>query len=114
MASADNLPLVRGTADLLVLKALSWGSRHGFAISSWLAEHSEGALAIDDSAMYQVLHRLEERELVDAEWAVTENNRRARYYRLTPQGRRYLRAETESWLERSRWVTNILTLTTTP
>lgn len=114
MSSADNLPLVRGTADLLVLKALSWGPRHGFGISSWLGEHSQGIVEMDDSAMYQVLHRLEERDLVEAEWAVTENNRKARYYRLTQRGRRFLREETESWLQRSRTVTSILTLTSNP
>jgi PadR family transcriptional regulator PadR len=114
MAIADTGPLVRGTVDLLVLKALSWGPRHGFGISSWLAEHSDGTLTIEDSAMYQVLHRLEERDLVEAQWAMTENNRRARYYRITPQGRRYLRGEIESWLQRSRSVTSILTLSANP
>jgi PadR family transcriptional regulator, regulatory protein PadR len=114
VALTDNSPLVRGTVDLLVLKALSWGPMHGFGISNWLAEHSAGSLTIEDSAMYQVLHRLEERDLVQAEWAVTENNRRARYYRITPNGRRFLRAEIESWLQRSHSVTSILTLTTNP
>src|SRR5919112_4145910 len=109
MADQDSLPLVKGTVDLLVLKALSWSPMHGFGISSWLETQSKGSVDIDDSAMYQVLHRLEERERVDAEWAVTENNRRARYYRITPEGRRYLRTETEAWLRRSKSVTQILT-----
>jgi PadR family transcriptional regulator PadR len=114
MGSVDSLPLVRGTVDLLVLKALNGQPMHGFGISAWLAEHSDGTVEIDDSVMYQVLHRLEERGLVEAEWAVSENNRRARYYRLTTEGRRYLRHETELWLQRSQSVTKILTLATRP
>jgi transcriptional regulator len=114
MADRDPLPLVKGTVDLLVLKALSWGPMHGFGISTWLKEQSSGTVEIDDSAMYQVLHRLEARDLIDAEWAVTENNRKARYYRLTPAGRRHLRTETDVWLQRSATVTNILGLTLRP
>ncbi len=111
MAQApDSLPLVKGTVDLLVLKALSWGPMHGFGISSWLSERSDGSLIMDDGALYQVLHRLEERELVEAEWAVTENNRRARYYKLTPDGRRHLKQETATWIRASDSVTGILTL----
>src|SRR3954469_19165630 len=67
------LPLLKGTVDMLVLKALSWGPIHGFGISLWLELRSDGALNIDDSSMYQVLHRLEERGLVTAEWRLTEN-----------------------------------------
>lgn len=110
----DPLPLVKGTVDLLVLKALSWGPMHGFGISSWLGEQSNGAVDVEDSAMYQVLHRLETRGLIDAEWAVTENNRKARYYRLTPAGRRHLRSESQIWLRRSASVTKILGLTLRP
>jgi transcriptional regulator len=114
MADAGSLPLVKGTVDLLVLKALSWGPMHGFGISTWLQEESAGALEIDDSAMYQVLHRLESRDLIEAEWGVTENNRKARYYRLTPAGRKHLRAEIETWLKASSSVTSILTLSPRP
>jgi PadR family transcriptional regulator PadR len=114
LASEDSLPLVRGTVDLLVLKALSAGPMHGFGIASWLDQQSSGSVEIDDSAMYQVLHRLEERGQIDAEWAITENNRRARYYRLTQAGRRHLRAETDAWLKRSDSVTRILRLPLRP
>src|SRR4051812_45945154 len=93
MAVPESLPLVKGTVDLLVLKALSWGPMHGFGISSWLETQSSGSVSMDDGALYQVLHRLEAREYVAAEWGVTENNRRARYYRCTAAGRRYLRSE---------------------
>lgn len=112
MSSDDTLPLVKGTVDLLVLKALTWGPMHGFGISNWLQEQSVGAVSIDDSAMYQVLHRLEARDFIEAEWGVSENNRRARYYRLTSAGRRHLRAEIDAWLRRSHSVSHILMLPT--
>jgi transcriptional regulator len=105
---ADALPLLKGTLDLLVLKSLTWGEMHGFGISSWLDEHSSGTVGVDDSALYQALHRLEGRGYVAAEWGITENNRRARFYKLTTAGRRHLRAETESWLRYTTTVTAIL------
>ena len=108
------LPLLKGTLDLLVLKALTWDPMHGFGIASWLEQHSDGTLGVDDSAMYQALHRLEGRGYIEAEWGVTENNRRARYYKLTVAGRRHLRAETESWLRYTTSVTSILTLSARP
>ena len=114
METPESLPLVKGTVELLVLKSLTWGPRHGFGISAWVEEQSRGALAIDDSAMYQVLHRLESREHVAAEWRLTENNRRARYYRLTAAGRLYLRRETETWIRSSGLVTSVLTLPARP
>jgi transcriptional regulator len=105
-----NLPLLKGTLDLLVLKTLSWGAMHGFAIASWLETNSDGALGVDDSALYQALHRLEARGWVEAEWGVTENNRRARFYTLTAAGRKQLRAETATWLRYTQTVGHILTL----
>ena len=114
MAATESLPLVKGTVELLVLKTLSWGPMHGFGISSWLETQSGGSFSMDDGALYQVLHWLEAREYVAAEWGITENNRRARYYRLTPEGRRHLRGETALWLRSSTCVTSILTLTTRP
>ena len=106
--AAEALPLLKGTLDLLVLKSLTWGEMPGFAISSWLDEHSSGTVGVDDSALYQALHRLEGRGYVAAEWGITENNRRARFYKLTTAGRRHLRAETESWLRYTTAVTAIL------
>jgi len=102
------LPLLRGTLDVLVLKALSWGPTHGFGIACWLEERSDGVLDVEDGALYQALQRMEARGLIDAEWGVTENNRRARYYRMTAEGRRYLRAETTSWMRYAGAVTGIL------
>ena len=104
----DQLSLVKGTLDVLVLKTLSWGAMHGFEITSWLEDRSGGALDVEDSALYQALHRLEERGLVVAEWGVTENNRRARYYTLTRAGRAHLREETSRWLRYTATVSDIL------
>jgi transcriptional regulator len=107
--TADPLALDKGTLDVLVLKALSWGPMHGFEITSWLEDNSSGSLDVDDSALYHALHRMEERKLITAEWGVTENNRRARYYAVTPAGRAYLKAETARWLRYSSMVSGILT-----
>ena len=106
---ADTLPLVKGTLDVLVLKALSWTPMHGFEITSWLEARSGGALGVRDSALYQALHRLEERGHVSAEWGVTDNNQRARYYKLTKAGRAHLAAETAQWVRYAATVTDILT-----
>ena len=80
---ADVLPVVKGTLDVLVLKALSWGPMHGFEVTTWLEDRSGGALDVEDSALYQAFYRLEARNLVAADWGVTDNNRRARYYKIT-------------------------------
>jgi PadR family transcriptional regulator PadR len=106
--AATPLPVLKGTLDVLVLKGLSWGPMHGFGIACWLEQRSNGVLGIEDSALYQALQRLEGRGLVAAEWGVTENNRRARYYRLTAAGRSHLRAETSSWMRFAGAVTEIL------
>jgi transcriptional regulator len=103
------LPVLKGTLDLLVLRALNWGPMHGFEIVNWLEHTADHRLEIDDSALYQAVYRLEERGLVDAEWGVTENNRRARYYKLTAQGRAHLRSETKHWMQYAETVTTILT-----
>ena len=112
-AATDQLALVKGTLDVLVLKALSWGPMHGFEITTWLEDSSAGALDVDDSALYHALHRMEERGLIAAEWGVTENNRRARYYAVTSAGRAHLRAETARWLRYSQMVSGILTASRT-
>lgn len=89
------MPLLKGTLDVLVLKTLSWTPMHAFEISTWIEERSTGRVAVDDAAMLQALHRLEERKLITAEWGVTKNGRKARYYRLTVAGRSHLRSESE-------------------
>lgn len=87
------MPLIKGTLDVLVLKSLSWGPAHGFEIVRWIEGQSGGEFPIENAALLQALHRLEERRLVAGEWGVTENNRRARYYSLTPGGKAALKEE---------------------
>jgi transcriptional regulator len=105
----SRLPVLKGTLDLLVLRALSWTPMHGFEIVSWLERAANASLDLEDSALYQAVYRLEERGLLQAEWGVTENNRRARYYQLTAAGRTHLRAETRNWVQYADTVTSILT-----
>lgn len=102
------LPVVKGTLDALALKALSWGPMHGFEVTRWLEERSGGTLGFEDSALYQAFYRLEERGLVTADWGVTENNRRARYYRITTAGRAFLKSQTAQWLRYADTVSGIL------
>ena len=104
------LPLLKGTLDLLILKALTWGPMHGYGVTLWLEQRADPAFAIEDSALYQALQRMEGRGLVSAEWGTTENNRRARYYRLTPAGRKHLRAESDAWRRYVTSVSSILAL----
>lgn len=96
---SDTMPVLKGNLDMLVLKALSWDEMHGFEILDWLEQRSAGRLDVDDSAVYQALHRLEERDLVRAEWGVSDKNRRVRFYRLTAAGRAQLRADASRWSE---------------
>ena len=110
----DPLTILRGTLDVLVLKALLWAPMHGLEISEWLDDRAGGNLEVLDSALYQALYRLEERQLVAAEWGVTDNSRRARYYQITRQGRAHLQKETAKWLRYADTVTGILTAPTQP
>ena len=103
------MALLKGTLDVLVLKALSWGPMHGFEITSWLEERSGGRIDVTDAALLQALHRMEERELVAAEWGVTRNGRRARYYRLTATGRVTLRDESAALADHVDALTAVLT-----
>jgi transcriptional regulator len=85
--------LLRGTLDALVLKTLTWGPQHGYGIARWIREASRETLHVEDRALYLALHRLEEQGWVASDWGVSDNNRRAKYYQLTAQGRAHLRAE---------------------
>lgn len=105
------LPVVKGTLDVLVLKALSWQPMHGFEVTAWLEAQSGQRLELEDAALYQALYRLEKRGLLAAEWGMTENSRRARYYKLTARGRSALTQETARWLSYAQTVTDILTQT---
>ena len=90
------MALLKGTLDVLVLKALSKGPAHAFEIIRWIEDGSRGEFPIEGAALLQALHRLEERRLLSGAWAVTENNRRARYYSLTAAGRVHLKAESQA------------------
>src|SRR5262245_65011997 len=89
--------LLQGTLDLLVLKALVFGPRHGYEVARWVRDTTHGTLEVDDGALYTALHRLEKRGLVEAEWGVAETNRRAKFYSLTRAGRKQMAAETQEW-----------------
>lgn len=96
MAGSD-LELIRGTFDLLILKTLSWGPMHGLGVLRWIESVTNQQLMIEEGALYPALHRLEQRKWVSAEWGFSESNRRAKYYRLTPLGRRQLATELSRW-----------------
>ena len=89
--------LLQGTLDMLILKALSWGSLHGYGIVSWLEQMTDSALLVEEGSLYPALHRMAKRGWVSAEWGVSENNRRAKYYSLTAMGRRQLQSEASAW-----------------
>ena len=95
--AADELELMRGTLDLLILRTLAPIAMHGYAVAAAIKERSGGELLVEEGALYPALHRLEERGLVEAEWGVSENNRRARYYALTRTGAKRLRAASAEW-----------------
>jgi transcriptional regulator len=108
------LELVKGTLDILILKSLSWGPMHGYAVSRWIRQTSEEALQIEEGALYPALHRLESKGWLSSEWGVSENNRRAKFYVLTELGRQKLQSETSSWTSFVAAVARILEATEQP
>ena len=104
----DAKDLLHGTLDLLVLRGLSAGPMHGFALSKWIDERTRGELGIADSALYKALNRLEDAGDIHAEWGLSDNNRRAKFYSLTTRGRRQLRSEVASWKHYVAVVTSVL------
>jgi transcriptional regulator len=108
---AESLDLLQGTLDVLILKTLSWQPMHGFGVSRWIRERTDDVLTVEDAALYQALHRLERRGLVEAEWGLSENNRRAKFYRMTPAGRRELREAAATWRRYSSAVGVVLDAT---
>jgi transcriptional regulator len=103
--------VLKGTLDLMILKSLSWGATHGYGVTKWIRQTTDGTLDIDDGALYPALHRLERRGWIEAEWGVSENNRRAKYYRLTREGRGQLRRELTSWARFAEAVSKIVNAT---
>ena len=104
----DDLQLLQGTLDVLVLKTLSWGPRHGYEIAHWIKDATDAELQVEDRALYVSLHRMEERGWLECEWGLTENNRKAKYYQLTAEGRRQLVAKTDTWARYAAAVFKVL------
>jgi PadR family transcriptional regulator len=104
--------LYTGTLDLLILKAVSWGPRHGYAIGRWIRDTTEDVLVVQEGVLYPALHRLERRRLLKEEWRRSETGRDAKYYTLTAAGRRELRDETSRWIEHTRAVNRALAVST--
>ncbi len=104
----EPIDVLQGSLDLLVLRTLNWGPRHGYAILNWLRESTGGALQIVDAALYPALHRMEARGLISAEWGLSDNNRRAKFYALTDAGRSALRSEARQWNQYAAMVARIL------
>jgi len=93
----EAMGLLQGTLDVLILRTLLQGTLHGYAVSRWIRERTEGVLDIEDAPLYKALHRLEQAGWVSAEWGESENRRRARFYRLTREGRQQLQARESAW-----------------
>lgn len=102
------IDLLQGTLDLLILKTLSWGPAHGYAVARWIEQLTGSVLQVGEGSLYPALHRLEERGAVASEWQLSESGRRARFYRLTNAGALQLRAETASWGEFVKAVAKVL------
>ncbi|HET9228844.1 MAG TPA: PadR family transcriptional regulator, partial [Thermoanaerobaculia bacterium] len=103
-----SLDLMHGTVAVLILKTLSWGPMHGYDISRTIRQRSEGALGLEDAALYQALHRLESKGWIESEWGVSENNRKAKFYRLTNEGRKQLQLEVSTWQRYATAVSKVL------
>ena len=108
------IDLLQGTLDVLILKSLSWGPRHGHAVARLIRASTQGAFEVLDGSLYAALHRMEERGWVEAEWGLSDKGKRAKFYRLTALGRQQLRAETASWQRYSSAVARLLTATEQP
>jgi transcriptional regulator len=104
----NTVELLPGTLDMLVLKAVVRGPRHGYSIAEWIQQMSDDVLRVEEGALYPALHRLELRGLLSSEWGVSENNRRAKFYTLTAAGKKRLVAETEDWRRMSGALTRIM------
>ena len=106
--------LLQGTLDLIVLKALSWGPMHGFGLARWIQHTTEDVLQVEEGSLYPALYRMENRGWIKAQWALTENGRRAKYYKLTAAGQRQLVTESRSWDEVAGAMAKIMSATREP
>lgn len=114
MDNASKLEFLRGTLDVLILKALIWGPLHGYAITSLIRRQSDDALILEEGTLYPALWRLESKGLLEPEWGLSENNRKAKFYSLTPAGRRHLRDEVRTWEAYAAAVAKVLSAAQPP
>ncbi len=105
---SPELDLLKGTLDVLVLKALTWEPRHGYAVAKWIMHSCQDAIFVEDAALYTALHRMEKRGWVRSQWGLSENNRKARYYELTAAGRKQLRTQHTGWMRYAEAITTVL------
>lgn len=103
-----SLDVIRGTLDVLILKTLSWAPLHGYAVSQWIRQQTDDVLLVEEGALYPALYRMEAKGWIESEWGVSQNNRKAKYYRLTPAGRRRLRDESQTWSRYAEAVAKVL------
>lgn len=106
--SDGNLALLQGTLDVLVLKALIFGPEHGYGVARWISETTDGGLEIEEGALYTALHRMEKRGWLQSDWGQSENNRRAKFYALTEEGRTQLASGTRTWARYAEAVFKVL------
>ena len=110
----ESLEVLKGTLDVLILRTLAWGPAHGYAVARWIRQTTDDALQIEEGALYPALHRLERKGWVEAEWGLSESNRRAKYYRLTAEGRRQLAAQAAGWWRFAAAVAKVLDASEAP
>ena len=106
--TSTNIELIQGTLDLLILRTLTWGPMHGYAVARQIRERSRDVILVEEGALYPALHRMERRRWIQAEWGLSENNRRAKYYELTTAGREQLRREVATWTRYTEAVARVL------
>src|SRR5690348_8640857 len=108
MPSTESKDRLHGTLDALVLKTLSWGPRHGYAIARWLEETTGNAIQVEEGSLYPALYRMERKGWIEAEWGMSELGRKAKFYKLTARGRKQLQSETTEWAAFARAVSSVL------
>ena len=108
MPKSESNPLLHGTLDALILKTLTWGARHGYGIARWLETATDERVAIEEGSLYPALYRMERRGWIDADWGMSELGRKAKFYRITPKGRRQLAADIEQWSQFAAAVSKVL------
>ena len=114
MVETAKLEFIRGTLDVLILKALAWGPLHGYAITNLIRRGSDDALLVEEGTLYPALWRLESKGLLEAEWGLSDNNRKAKFYRLTSAGRRQLKHEVKTWEAYATAVAKVLSASRPP